>query len=204
MDSRKFIPGSSKKHGMIKTHEYQSWGSMVTRCTNPKCRYWSHYGGRGIKICDRWLSSFLDFLEDMGKCPEGHSLDRINNDGNYEPSNCRWATRAQQSRNTRQNVMLTFNGKTQCLTDWAEEIGMPFKCLHRRISRLGWSVERALTEPSGDSYTLTWNGKTKMVREWAEETGIARGTISARITQRKWSIEKALTTPVRKHARYKL
>ena len=92
---------NSIKHKMYNTPEYLSWKSMKSRCTNPKATGYKNYGERGIKICDRWLNSFEDFLTDMGKRPEGYSLDRINPNGNYEVSNCRWATTQEQSNNKR-------------------------------------------------------------------------------------------------------
>lgn len=90
-----------KKHGRHGTPEYISWGGMIQRCTNPNYYQFRLYGGRGIKVCDEWLKSFSAFYDDMGERPEGTSLDRIDSDGNYEPSNCRWATALEQSRNRR-------------------------------------------------------------------------------------------------------
>lgn len=88
-------------HGMRHTREYNIWGAMKTRCYNSNTRAYENYGGRGIKICDRWLESFSNFYEDMGSSPEGYSIDRINNDGNYEPLNCRWTDATTQSINQR-------------------------------------------------------------------------------------------------------
>ena len=94
-----------KKHGYSKSGTYVSWYHMLSRCQNTKRKDWHHYGGRGISVCASWEKDFMVFLKDMGTKPEGMTLDRINNDGNYEPSNCRWATREQQSRNNRTNKL---------------------------------------------------------------------------------------------------
>lgn len=91
-------------HGMRHTPTYNSWASMIQRTCNPRHPSWKNYGGRGVTVCDRWLHSFEDFLADMGARPPGLSIDRIDNDGNYEPGNCRWATRSQQNSNTRRQV----------------------------------------------------------------------------------------------------
>lgn len=131
--------------GKKKTPTLQTWASMRARCTNPKKSDYQYYGGRGITVCDRW-QSFENFLADMGEKPPGTSLDRIDNSGNYEPSNCRWATRAEQMRNTRQTRMLTLNGKTQCVVDWERELGFKPVTITMRLRR-GWSVEKALTMP---------------------------------------------------------
>jgi hypothetical protein len=124
---------------------YSIWQLMLTRCRNPNHPYFRVYGGRGITVCARW-HDFKLFLEDMGPRPPGHSIDRIDNDGNYEPGNCRWATPLQQSRNSSWNRMVTYNGETKCAAEWAEALNLPYKTLTARL-RAGWSAERALLEP---------------------------------------------------------
>lgn len=120
---------------------------MLARCENPKHPDFHSYGGRGIKVCDRWRESFASFCEDMGTPPTPkHSLDRIDTDGHYEPSNCRWATTKDQARNTRRNRLLTFQGDTMCVVEWAERTGIRAGIINQRLA-LGWTTERALSEP---------------------------------------------------------
>ena len=128
------------------TKEYRAWNSMHKRCTNnDQDPVFEYYTGRGIKVCDRWWS-FENFFEDMGISAEGTSLDRIDNNGDYEKANCRWADSQTQMRNTRANVYLTFNGETCIVLDWAKRIGISVNTLRCRL-KMGWSTERALTEP---------------------------------------------------------
>lgn len=135
-----------KTHGMSETPEYKAWANMKNRCQSKNHRQYSEYGGRGIKVCARW-QTFETFLADMGKRPNGTTLDRHpDNDGNYEPSNCRWATRKQQQRNRRVCVQITLRGKTQCLTEWAEESGVHRRTVRARLVK-GWSIEDAIFKP---------------------------------------------------------
>lgn len=122
--------------------EYSSWSSMHNRCSNPKNAKWNRYGGRGIKVCERW-NSFENFLEDMGSKPSGTSIDRIDNNGNYEPGNCRWATPKEQANNTRRNVRITANGKSLTVAEWARETGLPYTTIQKRL-RCGNSHESSL------------------------------------------------------------
>lgn len=125
--------------------EYESWQHMLNRCGNPKDKRWARYGKRGITVCERW-KEFKNFYEDMGDRPtDKHTLERLNNDGNYEPSNCIWATPHQQTRNRRSNINITHDGKTMCLKDWAEQLGIKPATLYARIHS-GWTVERAFTK----------------------------------------------------------
>ena len=131
---------------------YSVWLSMNDRCNNPNADSYPDYGGRGILVCDRWRGpdGFPNFLADMGEKPgTGYSIDRFpDTNGNYEPSNCRWATDKQQANNKRNNRLLTHDGRTQTLTAWAEETGIAVVTIHSRIGHLGWSVAQALTTPS--------------------------------------------------------
>lgn len=134
---------------------YESWKAMKERCLNQNHVHFNQYGGRGITICDRWLKSFDNFLEDMGDRPEGKTLDRYpNKDGNYEPDNCRWATPREQANNRETCRMLSHNGQTKTLTEWARFMGMTRGALKERI-RKGWSIEAALGKPIGGGRKLS-------------------------------------------------
>jgi len=130
--SSKWTSKHKTTHGKRKSRTYSIWGNMRTRCTNPNYKQYKDYGGRGISICERWLD-FANFLEDMGEAPEGKTLDRIDNNGNYEPGNCRWATGLEQMSNRANTVM--FEGKA--LPIWAEELGMNYYTLYSRLKRYG-------------------------------------------------------------------
>lgn len=131
-------------HGLSKTKEYAIWRSMKDRCYNPKVKRFPNYGGRGITVCDRWLNSFENFLEDMGRRPSiNHSIERNENNGNYEPSNCRWATRLEQANNKTNNVSISFNGKTLNLSQWAREINVPVSRIETRFKK-NWDLKDVL------------------------------------------------------------
>jgi len=119
---------------------------MIGRCHCPTNRRYTDYGGRGIIVCERWRESLANFIADMGRRPTpDHQIERKDNDGPYCKDNCVWATRTEQGRNKRNNVMLTFRGRTQPMSAWAEELGIDYSKLRRRIRVHGWSAERALT-----------------------------------------------------------
>jgi hypothetical protein len=127
--------------------ELHIYCGMLDRCRNPNYPGFADYGGRGLKVCARWRESFRNFLEDMGHRPSpGHTVERINNDGNYCPENCRWATAKEQANNRRDNVRLTFRGETKTLKEWAEQLGLNYARLKSRHRR-GWSASRLLSEP---------------------------------------------------------
>lgn len=130
-------------HGMSKKRVYRIWQNMLTRCENPLHGSFPRYGGKGIAVCSQW-HTFENFFADMGQPPTPkHSIDRIDGTRDYEPGNCRWATRKVQNRNTTQNRWLTLNGETHIVTDWADILGIPATRIRNRLSR-GWSTERAL------------------------------------------------------------
>lgn len=134
----------STTHGKSHTPTYAIHQAIKARCSDPKNKYWANYGGRGIKVCDRWLESFENFLEDMGEKPSGYSIERIDVNGNYEPENCKWIPFNQQARNTTKTIKLTYAGTTKPLVEWAEESGIKPGTLYWRIKK-GWEIERALT-----------------------------------------------------------
>jgi len=179
---------------MSRENRYKVWWQMVQRCTNPDHPAYHRYGGRGITVCPAWLD-FDTYYADTGEPPEpGMTLDRIDNDGPYSPSNCRWATRQEQAANRGEFChFLTFNGKTQTASEWARELGLNVTTVIWRVKK-GWPVDRILTVDS-ESYKegkmLTVCGITKPLKQWAEETGLSRGTIQQRL-RRGWSPERAV------------
>jgi hypothetical protein len=138
-------PNAFKHHG-YNTREYEAWEHIIQRCTNPRDKQWSHYGGRGITICDEWRNDFSVFLAHIGPRPTSrHSIDRYpNNDGNYEPGNVRWATPAEQRRNTRSSFIIEYNGRKQCLLDWSHELGINRETLRYRLRKMGLSMDDAI------------------------------------------------------------
>jgi hypothetical protein len=132
---------------------------MKDRCYNKKNLHFAEYGGRGITVCERWMD-FVNFYEDMGDRKDGMTIDRINNDGNYEPGNCRWATRTVQQRNRRTNRLLTVDGETQCIAVFSEKYGIPFVTITSRLRR-GWSDADAVKVPIK---TQNRNGRPRLWR----------------------------------------
>jgi hypothetical protein len=178
---------------------------MKQRCYAPSHVSYPHYGGRGIRVCERWLKSFKNFLADMGPKP-GHeySLDRIDNDGNYEPGNVRWATRIEQCRNKRANRLLSHDGRTKTLAEWAEVTGVKAVTLSSRI-RDGWSVGAALSTPKLDEWDnkrwegreviLEFDGLSMNLPAWSERLGIKYATLRSRF-KKGWSAEQILCQPL--------
>lgn len=135
------IAAISRTHGMKSSPEYYVWTSMKQRCLNPKVRNFNQYGGRGITVCPRWNGSFEAFFEDMGPRPsDQHSIDRIDNDGSYEPSNCAWKVKADQDRNRRSNIMVSVDGVEMVLIDACAVLGVDYNRTRRRLKQ-GLSID---------------------------------------------------------------
>jgi hypothetical protein len=140
-------------HGQTGTRTYNSYQSMLARCYYPLAISYPNYGGRGITVCDRWRESFENFYADMGDRPPRHSLDRIDSNKNYEPQNCRWATKRVQSNNCRTNHIIEIDGRKQSLMEWCMEYSIPrtgplsYDTVKQRINKLKWEPKKALTTP---------------------------------------------------------
>lgn len=132
--------GTARNHS---NKMYQSWCKMKSRCNNPNNPAYKNYGARGIKVCDRW-QDFDKYIEDMGHRPEGMTLERIDNDKGYYPENCRWATKAEQNRNTRKNRHFTLDGVTKILSDWVKESDVKPSTVYQRYYVYKWPIDKAL------------------------------------------------------------
>lgn len=147
IESAKATAATTQTHGLTNSPEYRVWSNMRNRCTNRKCKEFKYYGGRGVQVCERWMNSFEAFYEDMGPRPSRkHSIDRINNHGDYEPGNCRWVVQRTQMRNTSQNHVIEHDGRSVCLEEWSELTGLPASAIRKRLKR-GWPVKDALETP---------------------------------------------------------
>jgi hypothetical protein len=177
-----------------KSPEYQIWLGIKRRCTNPKATGFANYGGRGIKMCERWAKDFTAFLSDMGRRPPGTFIERIDNNGNYEPTNCKWATRLEQANNARSNRLLTLNGETKTATQWARLLNLPAEVIRHRLDK-GWSFERILKTPVVAQRPRLTNeevlhirklGKSHKITEVARLTGISFAAASRIIKRQSW------------------
>lgn len=138
---------SNLKHGLTGSRTHQAWTNMKTRCTNPNSKKFKDYGGRGIDFVPAW-AEFENFLADMGVCPEGMTLERKDNDADYGPENCEWATPLTQARNKRSNIV--YEGESYTLKALAEKHGLKPQCLRMRIQSYGWPLDVALKTPAGE------------------------------------------------------
>lgn len=177
--------------------EYKAWKNMRSRCNSKSYYERRNYQKKGIKVCERW-NSFENFFADMGERPNGCSLDRINNDGDYCPGNCRWTDNRTQSRNKDVLAYYTHDGRTQCLTAWAEEYGVSRKTLiQRRADHPDYTLEQLLALKDWRNKPIIWRGREYTKNELMAKYNLKRNTFDGRI-KRGWSFEKALLTPTQK------
>lgn len=193
--------GRSPRDGRSKHRLYAVYMGMMRRCYNMCDKKYRNYGGRSIAVCEEWKVDFWSFVKDIdrliGMHPGfGYSIDRINNDGNYQPSNVRWATSNQQALNRSSNHHVTFKRRTLAITEWANEIGVDRRLLSSRL-RSGWSTEEALMIGPGTSKStdrlITYAGETLNMKCWSRRLGIKYDTLYKRLTKYGWSVERAFT-----------
>lgn len=184
------------KHGLCKTRLYRIWCKMKERCYNEKNIKYKDYGGRGIKICEDWLSDFAKFYD--WSVNNGYNdeltLDRIDFNGNYEPKNCHWATQQEQQNNRRDNVHINVNGKDFTISQLAKLIKSKPASVAYRLKH-GWSIDDIINKPFENTKErlITFNGKSQSINAWARETGISKITIRNRLNRYGWSIKETLT-----------
>lgn len=188
--------GSICRINGIITKEYRAWKAMKARCYS-QCNNNSNYQKNKIIVCDRWLKSFENFLEDMGNCPNDCSLDRINNNDNYHKENCRWVNQLTQCSNRGDfNKLFTFNNETHVLKEWSKILNIKYTTLYLRIFRSGLSFEEAIKKDPFNKL-IEYKGEKKLLHEWCKILNLPLQTIIDRKFQ-GWSPEKYFETPIKK------
>lgn len=197
-----------RKHGDARrgkiTSLYRIYHLMKGRCNNPNKPDYKWYGAKGIRVCEEWSKSYSCFKEWAlaNGYKEGLTIDRIDSDGNYEPNNCRWVDMVVQNNNKKNVPKYEFNGEEHSISEWARILGVSRELLRDRITRLGWSVEKAFSTPRvpngirEDNIVLEHNGERHPIGTWEKILGFKPEVIRKRI-KNGWPIEKALTTPVK-------
>ena len=198
-------------HGLTKNRVHRIWCGIKSRCLNKNYHSFSDYGGRGIKICDKWLN-FNGFFEDMGMPLDKHSIDRVDNNGDYCKENCRWATKQEQANNTRTNRYVTHKGETKTIAEWSR-VERSVVCQNTLLRRIcsGWDFDNALTTPSrldkfieieraGLCHNVCFSGETRSIKEWSRHKmcKVSYQTLVKRIAS-GWDIEASLTKPSRQY-----
>jgi hypothetical protein len=198
------------RHGKSKSRVYAVWWGMLARCNSPSNPAYKNYGGRGIRVCERW-HTFESFYADMGDPPQGLTLERRENAEGYSPSNCEWASRKDQSRNRRSLHLVTIGSETLPLSEWIERIGaVSYATAHQRIT-LGWAAEEAIRTPKVTKrkgiprgQKIAGNSEPRVgllsLSEAIEKSGLAYGMVTQRL-KRGWSVAEALSCPPRKGRR---
>lgn len=209
----KVIKNNTERHGLSKSRLYRVWSSILTRCYNKNGAHYSDYGGRGIAVCNEWRDSFQAFYDwamangydekaNYGEC----TIDRIDINGNYEPSNCRWVDMTFQNnnkRNTKRRLnkdgKYEINGERKTLHQWCDCYGVSYQTVASRLNLYGWDLIKALTVPpkTQKKIYISYKGEERTVWAWAKRIGINDSTLYNRL-KAGWDIEKALTTPSRK------
>lgn len=184
-ESRQATIARSTTHGMSRTATYRSWSHMLDRCYNPKDKRYPDYGGRGIRVCDRWAASFENFLADMGEKPAGRTIDRIENNIGYQPGNCRWATAAEQANNRRSNIVLRVDGMPSRIADVSDKLGLSYETMRRRIQYSKMTDDKKYSNEKIKRITLSHDGLSMSIKEWSARTGVAAHTIDTRLRRGK-------------------
>lgn len=191
------------KHGLCDTRIYICWSDIKQRCYNLKNKRYKDYGARGIKMCDEWLdeengfTNFYNWAIENGY-KDNLTIDRIDVNGNYEPSNCRWASNKIQSRNRRNNKMIKYKNKVKCLADWCDELGLRYSIVSNRLNNYHWTIEQAFETPiKNHTRMIKYKGKIKSLIQWCKELDLNYNTIVSRLNNYHWTSEKAFETPIK-------
>lgn len=183
-----------KIKGKSKMPEYKQWKSMKSRCYSPSATK-GKYKENDIQVCAEWMNSFETFYSDLGNCPEGFTLERIDNLKDYSKENCIWADRTTQSKNREDfNDIVTYNGKTMVLKDWAKEFDIKYTTLYQRIYRSGLSFEQAIQKDPFKKL-ITIEGESKTLKQWCEFYNMEFELVNNRVSKHKWTPIEALTIP---------
>lgn len=183
---------------------YSIYYGIRARCYNTNQPGYIHYGGRGIKMCYEWENNFYAFQSwalNHGY-QDGLSIDRIDNDGDYSPNNCRWVNNTQQQNNKRNNRTCTIQGVTKTLSEWSEIYHINLHTIYGRL-RNGWDIVKAITQPSKGkrNIMITYNGRTQNIPAWSKELGIPEHALRVRIVDYRWDIDRAMTEPIQIHTK---